>query len=56
MKTSKSKALILVLSFVLILLTGCTPPGGETIKKPVIYLYPTSEQKVSVKLEYIGFP
>jgi hypothetical protein len=51
MKTSKSKVLILTLSLSLILLTGC----GETKKaKPVIYLYPTSEQTVNVKLEYKG--
>ncbi|MGV8980178.1 hypothetical protein [Clostridium sp.] len=53
MKASKSKGLILVLSFILILLTGCNPPEGKT-KKPVIYLYPTSQQTVSVKLEYKG--
>jgi len=53
MKASKSKALILVLSFVLVFLTACRPKG--TMKaKPVIYLYPTSEQTVSVKLEYKG--
>ena len=52
MKTSKKKVLILILSFVLISLTGC-----KTLKKaakPVIYLYPTSQQTVSVKLEYKG--
>ncbi|MBZ9687453.1 hypothetical protein G9F72_014070 [Clostridium estertheticum] len=50
---SKSKILILVLSFILILLTGCVPPEAK-VKKPVIYLYPTSQQTVSVKLEYKG--
>ena len=53
MKAPKSKALILVMSFILILLTGCNPPEAKT-KKPVIYLYPTSQQIVSVKLEYKG--
>ncbi|MGH4119537.1 hypothetical protein [Clostridium sp.] len=51
MKTSKSKSLILLSSFILILLTACQPPKA---KKPVIYLYPTSEQTVSVKLKYKG--
>jgi len=54
MKTSKSKILIIIiLSFSLLLLTGCEPPEAKT-KKPVIYLYPTLQQKVSVKLEYKG--
>lgn len=53
MKAPKLKSLIMVLSFILILLTGC---GGDSTKtkKPVIYLYPTSEQIVNVKLEYKG--
>ena len=57
MKASKSRVLIFILSFALMLLTGCEPPGssGEsTSKKPVIYLYPTSEGAVSVKLDYKG--
>ncbi|MBZ9635224.1 hypothetical protein [Clostridium sp. FP1] len=53
MKTSNSKILIIVLSFVLLLLTGCEPPETKT-EKPVIYLYPTSQQEVSVNLEYKG--
>ena len=53
MRTSKSKIFIFILSFILLLLTGCEPPGAKT-KKPVIYLYPTSQQTVSVKLEYKG--
>lgn len=51
MRTSKLKILILVLSFILLSLTGCKPPKAA---KPVIYLYPTSEQAVSVNLEYKG--
>jgi len=51
MKISKAKLLILVLSLTLIFLTGCIPHQS---KKPVIYLYPTSEQIVSVKLDYKG--
>lgn len=51
MKISKSKFLILVILLTLIFLTGCEPPKTE---KPVIYLYPTSEQTVSVKLDYKG--
>ncbi|PRR82645.1 hypothetical protein [Clostridium vincentii] len=55
MKTYRSKILILILSFTLLLLTGCKSPEPEDeVKKPVIYLYPTSEQTVSVKLEYKG--
>lgn len=50
MKTSKAK-LLLGLVLVLTLLIGCTPPKA---KKPVIYLYPTSEQTVSVKLDFKG--
>jgi hypothetical protein len=53
MKTPKIKSLILVLSLILILLTGCNPIE-EKAKKPVIYLYPTSQQTVSVKLDYKG--
>jgi len=53
MRTSKSKILIFILSFILLLLTGCEPPEVKA-KKPVIYLYPTSKQTVSVKLEYKG--
>jgi hypothetical protein len=53
MKTPKIKSLIFVLSLILILLTGCNPIE-EKSKKPVIYLYPTSQQTVSIKLDYIG--
>jgi len=53
MKTSKIKLLILVLSLILISLAGCNPIE-EKAKKPVIYLYPTSQQTVSVKLDYKG--
>jgi len=52
MKTYKTKFLIILLSLILITFTGCTKE--ERDKKPVIYLYPTSEQSVSVKLDYEG--
>jgi hypothetical protein len=52
MKTYKTKFLIILLSLILITFTGCTKE--EKHKKPVIYLYPTSEQSVSVKLDYKG--
>ncbi|WP_346871561.1 hypothetical protein [Clostridium sp. UBA5119] len=52
MKTNKAKFLIILLSLILITFTGCTNEGMT--KKPVIYLYPTSEQSVSVKLDYKG--
>jgi hypothetical protein len=54
MKISKSKVLILVLSFISIFLVACGQPEEKCAKKPVIYLYPTSEQTVSVNLEYKG--
>lgn len=50
----KLNKLALVLSSILIstfVLSGCREPVE---KKPVIYLYPTSEQKVDVKLEHSG--
>ena len=50
----KFNKLALVLSSILIstaVLSGCREPVE---KKPVIYLYPTSEQKVDVKLEHSG--
>ena len=53
MKTSKIRLLMLVLSLILILLAGCNPTERKT-EKPVIYLYPTSQQIVSVKLDYKG--
>lgn len=52
MKTLNTKFLVLSLSFVLLFFTGCEPP--EKDKKPVIYLYPTSEQIVNVELDYKG--
>ena len=51
MKISKSKTYTIVLSFILIFLAGCGPTKNA---KPVIYLYPTSEQTVTVKLDYKG--
>jgi len=53
MKVFKTKILILALSVILVLLTGCNPLEQKA-KKPVIYLYPTSQQIVSVELEYKG--
>jgi len=52
MKTNKAKFLITLLSLILITFTGCE--NDKMTKKPVIYLYPTSEQSVSVKLDYNG--
>ncbi len=52
MKTNKAKFRIILLSLILITFTGCE--NDKMTKKPVIYLYPTSEQSVSVKLDYNG--
>lgn len=52
MKTNKAKFLIILLSLILITFTDCE--NDQMTKKPVIYLYPTSEQSVSVKLDYNG--
>jgi hypothetical protein len=66
MNRSKRKFLIIALSLILVFLVGCNPPKDtrsvppkaspeeEVIGKPVIYLYPTSEQIVSVKLDFKG--
>lgn len=51
-KNFKSKFLILTLVLMSMFLVGCGPENCE--KKPVIYLYPKSEQTVSVKLDYKG--
>ncbi|MDT8717125.1 hypothetical protein IAI10_10690 [Clostridium sp. 19966] len=51
----KSKIIVLILSLLLtLILPACDSPGGEKNAKPVIYLYPASEQTVSVKLDYKG--
>ena len=54
MKKLKAKFLIMIISFLLILITSCRPPEETKDAKPVIYLYPTSEQTVSVELDYKG--
>ncbi|HEY5563384.1 MAG TPA: hypothetical protein VIK72_16820 [Clostridiaceae bacterium] len=60
MKISRSKILIVALTLALILLPGCRQPKPKTdmrdlpVGKPVIYLYPTSTQKVTVNLEFKG--
>lgn len=53
MKKSRIVSVFLLCSFAFLLLSGCIPPGLRT-KKPVIYLYPTKEQTVSVKLDFKG--
>jgi hypothetical protein len=53
MKGSNTKSLSLVLALALIFLTGCRPPEQKDAK-PVIYLYPTTEQIVTVELDYKG--
>jgi hypothetical protein len=54
MKISKAQFLILVITLALMLLTGCRPPEEPKAAKPVIYLYPTSLQTVSVELDFKG--
>lgn len=54
-KIKTRMSLLLLIPF--ILLGGCNPPKDNkpietTVAKPVIYLYPTSEQIVSVRLNY----
>lgn len=47
------KKLLVLLTFFVFLLVGCTPEeSGEA--KPVIYLYPESKQEIEVKLDYAG--
>ena len=59
MKKSKLKTfislfpLIFIIFFITISLAMCSL-GESMAKKPVIYLYPSSEETVSVKLEYKG--
>ncbi|MBQ2385447.1 MAG: hypothetical protein II292_04480, partial [Clostridia bacterium] len=51
------KALLLTLALICILsLCSCEPKSNDELSdaKPVIYLYPTEETVVSVKLEYDG--
>jgi len=57
MKKSTLGKLILILSIALMFPIGCWRrllPIGPKAEKPVIYLYPTEEQIVSVKLSYKG--
>lgn len=49
----KRTALFLAL-LTLALLPGCTPPGGGSDAKPVIYLYPEAETDITVTLDYAG--
>ncbi len=44
---------LLILNIMAGILIGCGD-SGEADKKPVIYLYPTKEQKINVKLNYSG--
>lgn len=54
MKISKVQILAITIAITLTLLNGCTTAKEESSKKPVIYLYPPSEQTVSVELDYKG--
>lgn len=52
MKSIKAKYLLLILTISSMVLSGCTPE--DKTAKPVIYLYPTEEQQIQVKLDYKG--
>lgn len=70
MKRPEIMVLILVLLVAVVFLTGCEPPKPDStpldsnssplnpnpplLRKPVIYLYPTSEQVVTVQLDFEG--
>ena len=56
MKIFKVMFSTLFLSLILVLSIGCVPKknSGEIKKKPVIYLYPTIEQEITVKLNFKG--
>ncbi|SEW35868.1 hypothetical protein [[Clostridium] fimetarium] len=56
-KTIGLRRILLISSIMLLLtafLTACDRYIGESEKKPVIYLYPTTEQQVKVQLNYDG--
>lgn len=53
MKAGKRKVFFASLFLLCIFLVGCYPKEVKP-KKPVIYLYPTEEQEVAVKLDYQG--
>ena len=53
MKAKKRKCFFASLFLVCIFLVGCYPKEVKPAK-PVIYLYPTVEQEVAVKLDYQG--
>lgn len=54
MKIPKTQIFAVAITITLMLLTGCRPPKEQYDKKPVIYLYPPSEQTVNVELDYKG--
>lgn len=54
MRLNKKLIFTVLLTFILtIFFSGCSKPDSKD-KKPVIYLYPTSEQKINVKLDFKG--
>lgn len=57
MKGSLAKHLIPALILCVVFLPGCEPPDNpweRKMEKPVIYLYPLSEQVVEVRLDFLG--
>ncbi len=57
MRITLSKLVILALILCIVFLSGCEPPKApweRKLKKPIIYLYPLSEQIVNVQLDLLG--
>jgi hypothetical protein len=48
------KKIVIFISFLLLISTIFTGCVEDNVKKPVIYLYPTNEQIISVKLDFNG--
>jgi hypothetical protein len=54
-KMIKNKKLFIGLLIILFIFTSCKDNPRETLtEKPVIYLYPSEETNVNVRLDYLG--
>lgn len=54
MKKYQSFILVVLTAVLAMCLTACEVKGGDVAEKPVIYLYPTEETDVTVKLDFSG--